>query len=272
MKRILLILSLLSIVCSSCWKTEEIEGTETLTGIKIYKTWRSATESVLNEPVRYAFICNAWANGNDSVRRAVEDAYLPYLRLRDEGNNEYGYYDGTNLIMTVNTGGKNLDEADAQWLVTVYGGYRKYNEPAPAFITSTDHSRLTIKYLGTNQWNVALDSVTCKESTSDWTLTVPGTEVPTDVCATRYTLEGTGQYRNFPYSVNGAVTISYTISEPVRHHSTTFYTVFDAGTVDMTATKPEWKDLNVKAEILDTAQVRITYRGVSKTWENYMYD
>ena len=266
MKRSILLLSLLAMVCSSCWHTEEIEGTEIQTGIKIYKSWRSTTESVMDIPVRYAFICNAWANGNDSVRRAVEDEFLPYIRLRDEGNNEFGYYEGNTLVMTVNTGGKALDATDAQWLITVYGGYTRYTEPAPAFLSNGSHSRLSINYLGASQWNIVLDTATCAESTSDWTLTIPDTEVPTDLCATRFTLKGNGQYRHFTYSYEGAVTITYTIAEPLQNHGTASYSSFDAGKVNMTVTKREWDDLNVTAEILNTAQTRITYRGVTQTW------
>lgn len=268
MKKTILLLALLAMVCSSCWKTEEIEGTEIQTGIKIYKSWRSATRSVIDVPVRYAFICNAWANGNDSVRRAVEDEFLPYIRLRDEGNNEYGYYYGTDLFMTINTGGTALDATDAHWLITVYGGYSRYNENGsdPYFLSSKSLSRLSIKHLGENQWNIVLDSATCAESTSDWTLTIPDTEVPTDLCATCFTLEGNGRYRHFSYFYEDAVTITYTITEPLQNHGTASYSCFDAGKVNMTVTKREWNDLNVTAEILNTAQTRITYRGVTKTW------
>ena len=266
MKRTILLLTLLALVCSSCWKTEEIEGTEIHTAIKIYKSWRSTTENVIDVPVRYAFICNAWANGNDSVRRAVEDEFLPYIRLRDEGNNEYGYYYGTDLFMTINTGGTALDATEAQWLITVYGDYSRY-EPEPAFLSSESLSRLSIKHLGASQWNIVLDSATCEGSTSDWTLTVPDTEIPTDLCATRFALEGNGEYRHFSYFYNGPVTITYSITKPLRNHGAASSTRFDAGTVNMTVTKREWNDLNVTAEILNNTQTRITYRGVTKTWD-----
>ena len=248
MKKIILALVLISVVCCGCWKTEDI----VMTQYGIFESWHSATASILNESVNPAFISNAWINGNDSVRRAIEDQYFPNTRIRHEGGDEYGIYEGTSLLLLINTGGKAIDDTDANWLITRYSNYTISSEPAPSFFTSGRHTRLELRHTGDNEWTVNLDSATCDGSTSDWILSAPGTETPVTLNDIPYTLSGGGIYlfdgtsfdSSYTYS---PVTMRYTFSEPLLHKLES-RALFSAGIMDIILSKQDCDDKTVHVE------------------------
>lgn len=261
MKKIIFILSIVATVCCSCWK---IDGFRYNDRESIYNSWKYTTQNVLSETVNLAFISNAWINGNDSVRRAIEDEYFPYTRIRHEGGNEYGIYEGTSLLFIINTGGKAIDEDDASWLITKYDVYSRFVETAPIFYTSDKHTRMDIRHTGDNEWNIRLDSATCDGSTSDWTISVPGTETPVSLFDTQYTLGGTGVYLfdGTAYNKDGTyaespVTMRYTLTEPIRQQVDTKPN-FEFGTVDMVVSKAGHNDITVRVEIFSSDRYRIT--------------
>ena len=268
MKKIIFILSIVATVCCGCWK---IDGFRYNDHEGIFNSWKYTTQNVLSETVNLAFISNAWINGDDSVRRAVEDEYFPSTRIRHEGGNEYGIYDGTSLLFIINTGGKAIDEDDANWMITKYNVYSRYVETSPIFYTSSKHTRLDIHYAGNNEWHVQLDSATCDGSTSDWTISVPGTETPVDLFKTQYTLGGTGVYVFEGSAFNGEyisspVTMRYTLTEPLRQQVDT-KPHFEFGTLDMVVSKADYNDITVHVEMLSDTKYTITqtHDGVTTT-------
>ena len=262
MKKIAFILGIAAIVCCSCWKLDHYKYNDPT---RIFNSWIYTTQNVLSETVNLAFISNAWINGNDSMRRAVEDEYFPYKRIRHEGGNEYGIYEGTTLQYIINTGGKAIDEDDANWLITKYETYYRYVETAPIFYTSGRHTRIDIRRTGNNEWNIQLDSATCDGSTSDWILSVPGTETPVNLFETQYTLGGTGVYvfdgtaYNGDTYVESPVTMRYNLIDPLRQKADT-RPYFEFGTVDMVVSKAGHNDITVRVEILSSNKYRITQK------------
>ena len=266
MKKILFILSIVATVCCGCWKREGFKYNDSE---RIFDSWKYTTQNVLAETVNLAFISNAWINGDDSIRRTIEDEYFPYTRIRHEGGDEYGIYDGTSLLFLINTGGKSIDDNDANWLITKYDTYSRYVQTAPLFYTSEKHTRMDIRHTGDNEWNVRLDSATCDGSTSDWTISVPGTETPVNLFETQYTLSGTGVYLFDGTSfnsdnTNSSVTMRYTLTEPIRQQVDT-KPLFEFGTVDIVVSKAGFNDITVRAEIFSDDKYTIThnYNGVT---------
>lgn len=248
MKKIAIILSIVAAVCCGCWKTEGF----VMPQYGIYRSWEFATRNVLTNYVELAFIGNAWINGNDSVRRAIEDEYLPYQRIRHEGGNEYGIYNGSTLQLLINTGGKAIDEADANWLITNYQGGTDYDGTRPIFCYSGKHTRLEIRHTGVNEWNVRLDSVSCDGSTSDWTISVPGTETPVSLTDIPYTFNGSGIYMLDGTSVDGnytrsPITMRYTVTETLNHKVGTPAT-FESGILDIIVSKADCDDRAVRVD------------------------
>lgn len=246
MKKIALILTIVAAVCSGCWKTEGFEMSQ----YSIYTSWDCATRNVLNNYVDIAFISNAWINGDDSVRRAIEDEYLPYQRIRHEDGDEYGVYDGSTLLLTINTGGKPIDDNDANWLITNYVKNSGYDGIEPIFCYSSKHTRAELRHTGINEWTVALDSITCDGSTSDWTLTVPDTVTPVSLFDIPYVLSGSGVYIIDGTSVDGnytrtPITMSYTFTEPL-HHKTGTKSTFESGTMDIIVSKADCDNKTVR--------------------------
>ena len=262
MKKIAFILSIVAIVCCGCWKTDHYKYNDPE---RIFNSWKNTTQNVLSETVDLAFISNAWISGDDSVRRAIEDEYFPYTRIRHEGGDEYGIYEGTSLLLIINTGGKAIDENDANWLITKHAMYSRYVETSPIFYTSSKHTRMDIRHTGDNEWNVRLDSATCDGSTSDWTISVPGTETPVSLFETQYTLGGTGVYvfDGTAYDgntyVESPVTMRYNLIDPLRQKVDTKPN-FEFGTVNMFISKAGHNDISVCAEILSSNKYRITQK------------
>ena len=261
MKRIALILTLCAIVCSGCWK-------DTITWSKseqILNSWEYSTKGILEETVNVAFLSNAWINGNDSVRRVIEDNYFPTSRIRHEGGNDYGIYNGTQLVMLINTGGKTIDAVDADWLVTRYEYYQTFFDVRPEFFSSQGHTRLNIRSLGNNEWSVALDSLTCLGSTSYLTLSVPGDEVPVSLFSKPFTLSGggtlvfSGSAFNNGNFVQSPVTMLYTLSTPMQQKVGNVNT-FDNGVVDIVVSKAGEEDRVLHAE-LQNGNWNILYQG-----------
>ncbi len=248
MKKIAIILSIVAAVCCGCWKTESF----VMPQYSIFDSWNFATRSVLTDYVEFAFITNAWINGDDSVRRAVEDEYLPYQSIRHEGDNEYGIYNGSTLLLLIYTGGKAIDEADANWLITNYQSGSDYDGTAPIFCYSGKHTRLEIRNTGINEWNVGLDSASCDGSTSDWTISVPGTETPVSLIDVPYTFSGSGIYMIDGTSVDGnytrsPITMRYTVAEPLNHQVGTPAT-FESGILDIIVSKADCDDKTVRVD------------------------
>lgn len=263
MKKILFILSICTIVCTSCWKT----GSYVNNAQSIFESWRVATQSVLKQNVHMAFIANAWINGDDSVKRAIEDQYFPTLRLRHDGDNEYGLYRGPQLLMLFNTGGKAIDEPGADWLITQHSIDGIYN-PQPAYFNVPGHPRLNIRNLGGNEWSVVLDSLTCEGSSSDWLISVPGTATPIDLFATPFTLSGSGAFFYEGSNLyNGSydpipITMRYNFRTPMRQKVGSFVN-FDNGKVDIVVSKEAYDDLILSAEVDEKGKWDIHYRGTT---------
>lgn len=265
MKKALFILSLCAVICSGCWK----HGMHADNGNDIFNSWKNSTQAVLNETVNLAFISNAWINGDDDTRRFIEDIYFPDTRIRHEGGNEYGIYRGTQQLLLINTGGKTIDEDDANWLITRYSNYDQYYSDGirPVFLGSYNHTRLNISRQGIDKWTVKLDSVTCSGSTTDWTITVPDNEIPVSLFNTNFTLSGSGVYLfdgsayfdNY-HHVQSPVTMRYEIVTPVRQR-TSDKCLFESGVVDIIVSKESYEDLSLRAEILETDQYHLVYRG-----------
>ena len=251
MKKIFFILTITAIVCCSCWKTGYYKNNR----YEIYSSWYTSVKTILNENVDFAFISNAWINGNDSVRRIIEDNYLPYRRIRHEGGNEYGIYNGANLILTINTGGKKIDDPDANWLITRYGNYDiiEVQQAMPTFLSSNAHSRMSISNMGGNAWRVNLDSASHGGSTSNWTSTADGTETPIHLMENDFSLEGSGVFMYEGTSFDGTnspspVTMQYTFTEPMKHNHTAT-ALFSYGKVDFLVTKEGCDDIRFSEEI-----------------------
>lgn len=261
MKRIFLLLTLCALLCSGCWKDTIQVGNDW----RMLDSWKYSTKGILEESVNVAFISNAWINGDDSTRRVIEDLYFPDTRIRHDGGNEYGIYNGTQLVMLINTGGKTIDDVDADWLVTRYDYYETFFDVRPKFFSTQGHTRLNIRSLGGNEWSVALDSITCLGSTSDLTLSVPGTEVPVSLFSTPFTLSGSGTFvfDGYAYdnwnSVESPVTMRYDYSTPMRQKVGDCNN-FDRGVVDIVVSKEGEEDIVMYAEVQDGTW-KIRYRG-----------
>lgn len=256
-----MLLTLCALICSGCWK----DTIQVVNDWQILDSWKYSTKGILEESVNVAFLSNAWINGDDSTRRVIEDLYFPDTRIRHDGGNEYGIYNGTQLVMLINTGGKTIDAADADWVVTRYDYYETFFDVRPEFFSTHGHTRLNIRSLGANEWSVALDSITCMSSTSDLTLSVPGTEVPVSLFSTPFTLSGFGTFvfDGYAYdnwnSVESPVTMHYNYSTPMRQ-KVGDYNNFDRGVVDIVVSKEGEDDIVMCAERQD-GKWKISYRG-----------
>ncbi|MBO7629182.1 MAG: hypothetical protein J6S87_04460, partial [Bacteroidales bacterium] len=127
-----------------------------------------------------------------------------------------------------------------------------YDGTAPIFCYSDKHTRLEIHNTGINEWNVSLDSASCDGSTSDWTISVPGSETPVSLSDVPYTFSGSGIYMLDGTSVDGnytrsPITMRYTVTETLRHKVETPAT-FESGILDIIVSKADCDDRTVRVD------------------------
>ena len=264
MKRTLIILGLCAMICCGCWK----RGVHPDNGYDIFNSWNTSTKAILDETVNFAFISNAWINGNDSVRKRIENLYFNTNNIRYEGGDKYGIYRGTKQLLVINTGGKTIDDANANWLITRYSNYDQYYSSGikPVFLGNYNHTQLNIRNIGNNKWSVKLDSLNSSGSAIDWIIAVPGDQTPVSLFDVNYSLSGSGVFlfdgtTNFDHhDVQSPVTMHYEIVNPLQQ-TTSNECKFKSGMVDIIVSKENYEDLILSAEIMTTNQWRLVYRG-----------
>lgn len=268
MKRNILIIIViaLALVCIGCGR--EKRGMLTQRGKEVHDSWLKYTQQIIEKTIVPAFQMDAWINGNDSVRRVIEDQYFPKIRIREEATNEYALYDGAQKVLTVTTNGLALADAGSAWIVSVNDFKEESNYgQAPEFMGNHIQWQIFINQGGNQQWNISLDTSKSKGSACDWQLTLPASDTVVYFSQKEFALAGNGVFR---YA--GNVSLRYNIDEMLQHQGTQY--PWHRGVVSMTATnttrtsdESSTGDIHVKAEYLGFGDMEITYRDVTETWE-----
>lgn len=261
MKNNILIFCLLALICIGCGHDER--GKLTQRGKEITDSWDFATKEILNHAVLPVFQINRWIDGNDSVRRAIEDQYFTYQKIRYDGDGIYGVYYGANRLYAINTQGASLSDNGADWIITTLQPYRAdpYLIAIPEFAISRDSCSLHIRNAGNGFWNIELDTASFYGSTSNLRISFPNGIEWSDFSDAQYALEGNGCYA-FKGSSNEEIFLHYQIDETLSRGTSWW----EAGTLTLCASTAGEDDINVKTIFLGNNSFRITYRDITETW------
>ncbi|MBO4655297.1 MAG: hypothetical protein J5644_07110 [Bacteroidales bacterium] len=261
MKRNIIIIAVIALVCLSC--VREKRGMLTQRGKEIHDSWQEATFDVIETDIIPAFHLDAWINAtNDSVRNSIEDQYFPHNRIRQEETDVYALYNGSEKVLTINTYGKSLNDEGSQWLIAKHNpDYFEYGK-LPQFYTFPQGEKLHLSKDG-EQWRIQMDSTECYGSSCD--LHIKSLSNDGDILFAQeiYALSGNGLYKY----MSGPVFLQYNIERPIlREASYGLFLYCSDGMVQLIASQQDFDNINVKAEYIGEHKVCITYRGVSEIW------
>ena len=266
MKKNIIIIIAIALACTSCYREER--GKLTQRGKEIHDSWMIYTQEIIEKTIVPTFQMDAWINGNDSIRRFIEDTYFPYLRIREEATNEFALYDGVQKILTVNTNGSALGDDGASWVININNArtYESDYGQIPMFLAYPPQWQMLVNKTNDQQWNISLDSTRSYGSECNWQLALPASDTLVYFSQQAFSLAGNG---TFKYA--GDVYLRYTIDETLQHQGDKL--PWNRGIVSMIARfiDPETNeiptdDIHVKAEYIGDG-IRITYRDVTETWD-----
>ena len=272
MKKTVLLIALLAIIFCSC-DDRQYDGKRTERGKDIAETWQNITNVIVTEVVNETFHLNAWINADDSLRRIIENQYFTSSRVRIDGENLYGIYTNTGtLLMTVNTNGASLSDADANWEIH---HITMQNYAVSSCIFSKNQEVIyNLSNLGNNSWHLSMDSTTAEGTTLDLTVSVPGETLPYDIMVQRFTLEGNGSYEMYANTIytedtrdNTPITLQFNVETALCNNVSTDINSWDSGKVNLKAKWQNFDDINVVVEYFSDV-MRITYRGITEEWDN----
>jgi len=265
MKRTLLIITVIALVCMGCGR--EKRGMLTKRGKDVHDSWLLFSQEIIQNTIVPAFQMDAWIKGNDTIRRMVEDNYFPYMRIRQDYVNVYSLYDGAVKVLSVNTNGHALADNGAAWEITTYNPTPGYdNGASPQFMCIPDHWYLNVSKTANQHWDIQLDTASCMGSNCNWHLTLPARDTLVYFSQAAYTLAGQG---TFKYS--GDVFLRYTIDETLLHEGTLYpwyrgIVSMTANFIDASTHEAPLEDIHVKAQYGYNGEVTITYCNITETW------
>lgn len=262
MKRNILIITLIALICISCGREER--GKLTQKGKEIHDSWYNASRQMIENDVIPMFHLDVWINtDNEDLRRLIEDRYFPYYRIREDGDNVFTIYNGANKIFTINTYGKSLKTNGSNWLVTKYNTYVENRGDLPIFLNSySEREKLHISK-SNDQWLIQMDSTENQGCYCNLYIKSLANEGVLLFSENYYTLSGNGLYI---YSQNGLISLKFDITETIsRKWVSEFY--FHEGAVEFEAQKSNHENIPIKAEYLDKEHFRLTYRNITEVWE-----
>lgn len=271
MKRTLFIITVIALVCIGCGR--EKRGMLTKRGKEVHDSWLQFSQEIIQKTIVPAFQMDAWINGNDTIRRKVEDTFFPYMRIREDFVNVYSLYDGAERVLSINTNGKTLADNGVTWEICTYNLTPGYDNGArPQFMSIPDHWYLTVTKTDNQQWNIQLDTAACMGSNCDWQLTLPARDTLVYFYHGEYSLTGKG---TFKYS--GDVFLRYNIDETLQHDGKLYpwykgIVSMNANFIDASTHQAPLEDIHVKAKYGYNGEVTITYRDITETWtiESYL--
>lgn len=277
MRKLQYILVILIVACVGCGKDNH--GMLTNRGKTICGSWHMGTAIVMEDIINPAFHFNAWLNGNEHVRRAIEDNYFPDLRIRQDGESIYGVYHNAQLLLRINTQGTNIDAEGAQWILTCfYSGseFSYYGHPyvLPDFTDVKGAKEMTISYLGNYQWGIEAHEDSFDGVNINWTLAAATASTPLDLYSDKFILTGDGSYRFSSLSRwhdegeqdPTPITMTYTIEHPMYQNFNDILQ-WSSGQISITASMQDKEDVNVSATVLAPKHIEITYKGITERWE-----
>ena len=275
MKKSIIAIALLSIICCGC-KEHERNEEMTLRGKAICDVWFNATKCVLENMVAPSFSLEKWINADDSMKTAIEQKYFHHKQVRQfgEGTGIYEILDGNVVVYSVNTHHKSLYDADAEWEITTYPPYtgQDYNSVMPDFVYTDSFNVIKIKHTEVHQWLINERANSLEGSTLNLLITSPPDSIfPGNADNKMCTLKGDGAFKFIGYDFEDAtkenpVTLHFDIVQqlipkPLKTLS------WESGTVDFTASKRGSEDVKASVTYQDD-QLIIKYRGITEGWDN----
>jgi hypothetical protein len=265
MKRTLFFITVIALVCMGCGREER--GKLTKRGKEIHDSWLLVSQTIIENNIVPTFQMDAWINGDDNIRRMVEDAYFPYMRIRQDYVNVYSLYDGAEKVLSVNTNGYTLADNGAVWEICIFNPTPGYDNGArPQFMSIPEHWYMTVTKTANQQWEIQLDAASCMGSNFDWQFTLPAQDTNVYFSYEEFFLAGKG---TFKYS--GDVYLHYNIDETLQHEGCLY--PWYKGIVSMTANfidaltlEAPLEDIHVKAKYGYNGEVTITYCDITETW------
>ena len=262
MKRNILIVTLIALICIGCGREER--GKLTQKGKEIHDSWYKASRMLIENDVIPMFHLDVWINtDNEELRRLIEDRYFPYYRIREEGNDVFTIYNGATKMFTINTYGKSLNTNGSNWLVTKYNTYVENRGDLPIFLNSYSEGEKMHISKSNDQWLIQMDSTENNGCYCNLYIKSLANEGVLLFSENYYTLSGNGMYI---YSQNGLIKLKFDITETIsRKEKYEFY--FSEGAIELEAQKANYENIPIKAEYLDKNSFSITYQNITETWE-----
>ncbi len=295
---VLLLMSTMVITgCTDWWFASR--GKVTQRGKSVYDHWTIATCDVLGEQA-WCFKLNALIEAKTKEDTlGVIDRYFAGLSVKLLDPNVYGVYEGTSdkFVALVRTNGKSFETVGAQWeqvtnISTDYAYKPQASQmqrlsplmPVPHCVKPIvwdNNVLLTSECVADNKWKISAQlGADADLGYFDWMLERVELEILDMPVAYEYHLMGSGRYAF--YGVNlGWYGYDVSDSDMLDLHAYVDYTIdegmiiagnmpnCEAGAMTLKVSDTDTDaTFDVGADVLNEHELKITYAGVTETWDN----
>lgn len=266
---------------------------KTKNGKNVYDSWNNAMSLLINF-FDIPFLFNTWLETPEEMRSDVEDALLPYYKIRQLGENEWGLYYGNELLCYIAKNNYTLSQPGAEWKVTYYTpqGYEtqySYNyfwADLTSFTTSPVALKITCSQ--DNEWNLVMTENESSTSNVNLTLRSLQENLKLGLKNSLFSIQGDGfltfNTPNYDYDhddyywgyvENGYLSFEISNEMVFSHFDYIYYNDYyvpywSNGSLQLIATNDEGDRTEAGISFFTTSSgqycANITYRGVTEEW------